>query len=365
MALGTSDQFFLNAVQHFDAERHLFQKNIELISPNESEIHLLDWDSRQRREDMEVSKIELEKAKINIELNEAKIKRAKEILEEGQLAKTSRKTQIELLSELSQPVEHDITYCFNDSYPASRETSAASKSKFNNPEEVKKMVSRRYRTGEIVKLESQLTDMNQQIAKNCGALLLRIAELKSEISKKEENNFEDVKQDYAQAAEMIEELEKVDFQCFRTVRETLQLRLRLMISQREEIEENENLAKDKNYFDKKEAEARRQLVEDTTTGKKRLDKELANTTKEYQRQLDELDHQAEQLKRAQKSVQDKMESGAVEHLHQRYDIVKGRYIKLKKRHALEMEGFNAEADILKNKIKKLQKQIAIADRNSI
>ena len=364
MALTDSDTFYLNAMQHFDEERHLFQKNIDLVSPSQSEIHLLDWDSRQRREDMEVAKVELHNAERNISLHESKIKQLKDSLWDNQSAKSSRKKQIELLSELSQPVQHDITYVFNDSYPLSKDSSAVTKGKYSNPDEVKKLITRRYRTGEIVKLETKLADLNKEVGKNTGALMLRIAELKSNLSKCESATYDNVKEDYKNAAKMIDELEKLDYQCYRTVRETLQLRLRIMIAQREEIEENESLLKDRTYFEKKEAEARQQLITDTNTAKKRLDNELKATTAEYQRQLEELDKSAEVLKKSRKNVQDTMDNGIVDKLRNRYKTVKGRYIKLKKRHALEMEGFQNEAKMLRDKIKSLQKQIAISDRIS-
>ena len=236
---GDPDAFFLTCVGHFDEERLLFQKYISSVTPDHAELHMLDWDSRQRREDIEVAKLELAKAQKDVTRNSDLITRAKQAMEESQQARAARKKQIELLSELSQPVEHDVTYVGKDRHPHSTSTTANT-NKFQDPEEIKKMVSRKYRTGEIVKLEQQLSEINSTIAKSTGALMLRIIELKATATKLERNNEGLIKRDYEEADALVAELEKLDSQSFSSVNEILTLRLNIMRSQREEVEETES-----------------------------------------------------------------------------------------------------------------------------
>jgi len=352
-----SETYYMNCVNHFDDERKLFQSNIEYVTPNASELHLLDWDSRQRREDIEMAKVELDAVVKEVDLHTRKFNSARERLEDGKTSRTSRQKQIQLLSELQQPVEHDVTFVYKDRYPESRSSSAGSGSKFADPAEVKKMISRRYRTGEIVKLENQLSELNQVIAKNTGALMLKTVELRSGSAKADLTQDDNIKGEYEKARNLIGELHKSDMNVFSTVSEILKLRLKIMIAQRREVEETERLHKDKEYFEKKELEARHSLIEDTNTAKKRLDKELDDTTKEFKKQLQELDKQGDELKRSntRKAMKKSKKAGEVQVLKERYKIVRGRYEKLRRRHALEMEGFNNEANILRTKIKSLQK----------
>lgn len=352
-----SDSYYMTCVNHFDDERKLFQKNIEFVTPNASELHLLDWDSRQRREDIEMAKVELDAVDQEVSLHSRRFTLARERLDDGKTNRTSRQKQIQLLSELQQPVEHDVTYCYNDRHPDSRSTSANVSSKFADPAEVKKMISRRYRTGEIVKLENQLTELNATIAKNTGALMLKVVELRSGSAKSDATNNDEVKGEYAMANQLITELHKTDLNCFSTVSEILKLRLKIMVAQRREVEETDRLHRDKEYFEEKEQEARRSLIVDTSTAKKRLDKELGETTKEFKRQLLDLDKQREELRKVgvknEKTKTAKKDETVV--LKERYTIVRKRYETLRRRHALEMEGFNNEASILRRKIKSLQK----------
>jgi coiled-coil domain-containing protein 77 len=352
------DTFYLNTINHFDDERRLFQQYIDSVTPNASELHQLDWDSRQRREDIESAKVEQEMVENELAKTDIKWKEAKVLLDDHKLERTSRQKQIDLLSQLSQPVEHDITYVYGDAFPHSTVSSASSSSKFADPAEVKKMVSRRYRTGEIVKLENQLTELNSVIAKNTGALMLRVSELRAATKRIDAGQHEAVKDDYDAAKSVIKDLENIDMNSFSTVKEILKLRLKIMSAQRIEVEENDRLHKDKEYFEQKELEARNQLINDTGVMKKRLDKELAETTKEYKRQLNDLDTQAEELKKVNKVEHKKNEkNNDIENLKIRHNIVKSRYNKLRRRHALEMEGYNNEVKILKKKIKNLYKQI--------
>ena len=159
------------------------------------------------------------------------------------------------------------------------------------------------------------------------------------------------------ANQLIAELHKSDLNCFSTVSEILKLRLKIMVAQRREVEETDRLHRDKEYFEEKEQEARRSLIVDTSTAKKRLDKELGETTKEFKRQLLDLDKQREELRKVgvknEKTKTAKKDETVV--LKERYAIVRKRYETLRRRHALEMEGFNNEASILRRKIKSLQK----------
>lgn len=352
------DAYYLKCVNNFDDERKLFQKNIEFVTPSQSELHLLDWDSRQRREDIEMAKVELDAVMSDVEKHARRFNFARERLEDGKESRTSRQQQIQLLSELQQPVEHDITYMYGDRFPESKSSSASIGSKYADPNEVKKMISRRYRTGEIVKLENQLTGLNNTIAKNTGALMLKVVELRSGSAKTDQAHHDELREDYEKARTLIDELFKLDMNCFGTVSEILKLRLKIMIAQRREVEENDRLHHDKQYFADKEREARESLLSDTTTAKKRLDRDLNDTTKEFKKQLLELDKQAEAIRKAtlrKKTNAQKKKANETTVLGERFKITKGRYEKLRRRHALEMEGFNNEARILRTKIKNLQK----------
>ena len=105
---------------------------------------------------------------------------------------------------------------------------------------------------------------------------------------------------------------------------------------------------------------RHQLLTDMNLMKKRLKAEAANSTKDFHAQYVSLDHLLVKLKKRNKALAEEMEKhdGSTEKLERLQEVAKQRYMKLKTRHALEMEGYHNEAKMLKDRLRKLEAEAA-------
>ena len=104
-----------------------------------------------------------------------------------------------------------------------------------------------------------------------------------------------------EASVLIDEVDKLDYQGYLAVAELLDLRLKIMKAQREEIEELAQLRADKEYFSHREKSMREQLISDMALMKKRLRAEATNSTKDFHDQLLSLDTLLLKLKKRRKS----------------------------------------------------------------
>jgi len=140
------------------------------------------------------------------------------------------------------------------------------------------------------------------------------------------------------------------------VAELLRLRLKIMSAQREEVEELERLHDDKIFFAQEEAQMREQLLSDMSLMKRRLRQEAAAAAKDFQSQHEALDEMLKKLKRREwvLSQDEKSASARYEQQAKLSVQAKERYERLRRRYALEMEGYQNELKMLKHKYAQLE-----------
>lgn len=113
------EDLYIDRIKSFDDERQKFNSYTNLIKTDQREHHILQWDSRQQTENSdsrgaEVKKLEDELRSILRQTDDAKLE-----LETASHSKVTNLSQIQLLSGLSQPVQHDTTYFFEDKFALS------------------------------------------------------------------------------------------------------------------------------------------------------------------------------------------------------------------------------------------------------
>jgi len=137
-----------------------------------------------------------------------------------------------------------------------------------------------------------------------------------------------------------------------------------MIAQRMEIEEIEQLHTDKEFFVSREFQMREQLMTDMSLMKRRLKSEANDSNKDFHSQHVHLDELLVKLKLREEKLRtmDKSEDGTQKKIEEMVQAAKERYDRLRRRTALEMEGYNNEENILRTKLKNLEKLISQSNR---
>ena len=160
---------------------------------------------------------------INVELDRKRFE-----LQDMKSNQVSRHKQIELLSELSQPVEHDFTYTFNDKYPSvssSRNvTGKVVKDAAQDHSQPKK-----FRNGEVILLEKNLAETTG----STESLIHKIIEI-STVSEEDlkvgnQELVVELESQRLKAGKLIATVNKCDRQSFASIAELLRLRLKIMV----------------------------------------------------------------------------------------------------------------------------------------
>lgn len=371
-----TDSFYRAKISSFENERRIFQEYIALITPSKGELHVLDWEYRQGIANAEAAVADRERVEIELK----RVRKETSIARDQILALTktsdARRLQIETLSELSQPVQKDTTYLVNDRFmlrsdpqaanppkqPNSAKGSATSGAGAPNPVKVKerepaaKLYGKSVRTGDIVQLENKVEEETRRVTALVHDLTTSLKEVNEGSARLDIAVTQALEVRRNEAAELVKEVDRLDYQGYLSVAELLKLRLKIMKAQREEVEELERLHDDKVFFAAKEAAMREQLVTDMNLMKRRLRAEAAAANKDFQSQHEQLDETLKKLKRKEwtLSQDQKKSSSKYENREQLMVQAKERYERLRRRNALEMEGYNNEAKFLKAKLQKLQ-----------
>ncbi len=281
------DNFYNDRVQRFDSERQIYQSYLKILEPKKQEIHHLVWQNKKLIEQSRLSRYEKDQINARTTQIQQEIVKVRQEIEEQTKAQVERREQIAKLKELTGPVEHDQTYIVKENFPmrrASNETKQTSpmmrtnrlssadaafnadalQDKRNRNKKGMTIAEREYskamkrpmwkilKTGDIVQLEGRLRD---ETVRSWSYL----QQLEKAIVSAEEDNHRLVVQyntvneeDMKNATELWEEVDKYEFQCYHAVAELLRLRFRIMVAQREEVEELERLQYDKALFIEKE-----------------------------------------------------------------------------------------------------------------
>ena len=312
---------------------------------------MLDWNNRQMHSDLKEAKEELDRAKRDLlRLNDELEHRTNE-LQEVKDSQVNRKKQIQLLSELSCPVEHDFTFVFNDRFKLAANA-------VNKPKE--SVEGKKFRNGEVIRLEQKLAETGKAVEHQIHKILENSTISDDELKQGYDELIEKVADARTNTESLITIVNKCDEQSFASVAELLRLRLKITIAQREETEEIVNLQKDKERFAVREQEVRQTIIEESRNTKKRLKAELDQTNKEFRKQLKEIDDRIAKAKSVEEKVE-KRHSEMATHsgnaMESHLLLSRKRYKELKRRHALEMEGYSQEAKFLRQRMKAIEKQI--------
>jgi hypothetical protein len=159
-----------------------------------------------------------------------------------------------------------------------------------------------------------------------------------------------------EAVEILKDLEKKEQQLFATIIELLNLRLRMMIAQREEVEDREILRAEMKEYQMKEASVLHDLNSLLDASKQQFDKDLSYQLNKYQRQLHK---STKKLSVLETFDQRKATEQKDMKLLLKLQASQTRYERLCERHDLELEGYASEAQALKNKLKYAQRAMKL------
>ena len=363
------DEFYKARMSAFAVERDIFKQYIQVISPNKGELHLLDWEYRAGLENAAAAMNAKESEASNLERAVKEITHKKHELKSLRMKQENRIAQIQRLSELSHPVERDTTYLVPDRFSQTEEmnlysgvlvANSQAVNKYNNDTQSKPGKSanliKTLRTTEIMQLESRLEEATRKLKSSKSELDMALKEVNLGSGSLDVIATQALEKSKEEASDLITEVDKLDYQGYLAVAELLHLRLKIMKAQREEIEELAQLRSDKEYFHHREKNMREQLISDMSLMKKRLRAEAANSTKDFHDQYINLEALQLKLKKRCATLEEEASKneGSSDHLKELAEHAKQRYLKLRTRHSLEMEGFHNEAKMLKAQLKKLE-----------
>ena len=357
-----SELLYADRARHFNEERRLFAQYIQSVSPDATTVHATAVLARSRVEmrrqwENEASSLAERESRLSAQFDEMTglIYRAK-------AAEDERVERLEFLSSLPElaEVEKDTTYYFRDlsqtrDLAQARRSSSTGKfpaTKLNKPA----ATSRRIQTGRETKLERDLLHEIKEVNEVRTAIgrLLESIEYKSvEYSSDFSRSVAGLK---AEAMRLISEAERIDQVSHGTVVELLSLRLKVMVLQREELEDAERLEGEAKYFTDKEADVHMQLNSEVSELNQKFEREVQERLRDYQRQLSSLAaHETQLLQKAEKIGGTEELPAEITALRRLEEEAKARYEKLRLRNRLEMEGFNNESLALRRRLAALEK----------
>jgi hypothetical protein len=356
------DEFYKGRLAGFGVEREIFKQYVTTIAPNKGELHLLDWEYRSGIENAAALVNHRENEASNLTRAQKEISHKSHELKANKARQENRIAQIQRLSELAHPVERDTTYIIPDRFAAHDTMNLYSGVLVTNTHAVNKtggknnLLIKTLRTSDIMQLENKLEEETRRLVAGRAELDMALKEVNMGTKALDAVVMHSLDTCRDEAAALVDEVDKLDVQGFLAVSELLHLRLRIMKAQREEIEELSQLRADKDYFCAKERQMREQLLTDMTLMKKRLKAEATNSTKEFQHQYTALDELLIKLRKRIHRLDEEVKThdGSTERLEQIVETAKSRYLKLKTRHALEMEGYHSEAKMLQERLRKLE-----------
>jgi len=264
------NQFYSQRVESFEKERVAFDHYLALIEPHKESTHQLLWYNRKLLEEVRVAQVEKELLEKKISQAKADINQLKKVHQEQSTLKQERLTRIKKLKELGRPVESDVTYLIPERFlnfkrhDQKRVTDTAATNKLgkvrggnNNSlggyDDDGTHYCKLTKTGDIIQLEHRIHDETMRISGGLQDLANQLKDIEDERYAETMKQTVSIKElEMKNAFTVSEEVAQFEFQCFHAISELLQLKYRIMIAQRQEVEELEQLAYDKQYFVQKE-----------------------------------------------------------------------------------------------------------------
>lgn len=248
-------------------------------------------------------------------------------------------------------IERDTTYYFRDSQH--RLEPSASKST-SRPTKASPLL-KRVQTGRETRLEKELT-LETRVVNDLKKAIHRCLDAVEARAQSHTEAFDaDTAQLRAAARGLVDEAMRVDLQSYHTVTELLSLRLKIMRIQREELEDSERLEREIEYYSARETAVHMQLNNEVTEMNRRCERDMADSMREYQAQLQALSAEEARLEQRAGAAAEE-QGGASEDLAQELAAAKTRYEKLRRRNQLEMEGFSAESTALRQRLLSIERQ---------
>lgn len=366
-----ANDFYAERIDQFDGERKLFDDYFKLTNPSKGEMHNLEWEALQEYENKNSTKGVLEQFDRQLLKNQRDVDDSKVELENLIEAQARRQYQIQKLSELPVPIESDIAYIVPDYHYQhsdirkpdekriqSKKSNILSKEKFStSTAKPSSHFSKIARSGEVMKLEVSLANETRRLSSIINKFIIETAEVESGMKTLASSTKKSLEDDRKEVSKVIEENDSLDFKCYLSISELLRLRLQIMIVQREEVEELERLQANKQAFEKNEQQTRFQLTSDIEMMNARLEAELVASANEFESQMHSLDIQIDVAKHEEKTYVDEgsIVKGKITRLQN--DLLKeqARVDKLRRRHLLEMEGYQTEAKNLRKRLAQVSK----------
>jgi hypothetical protein len=355
-----SELLYSERISHFNEERRLVAQYLKSVTPDAATIHATVLHARNHSDIERIANEELailrEKESRLTTLFEQKT----ELIYKSKSAEDERLERISFLSELPplMEIEKDTTYYYHDRSQQRRPTSGGSKDKSDASKAAKPIALKRVTSGKEAKLEADLqremreaNELKTSINKYLDSIEGRSVQYTSSFSKS-------VASLKAEAERLLAEAERIDMVSYTTVVELLSLRLKVMVIQREELEDSERLEKEIKYYSDKETSLHMQLNNEVTELNRKFDKEIQDNLREYQQQLSALSLQeVKLLQKTSGATTGDSSSAEVAALEREEAAAKARYEKLRLRNQLEMEGFNTESLALRKRLLAIERQL--------
>lgn len=363
------DDFYAERVASFDRERHLFDQYIRLVKPEHNEAHDLEWESRNLQEEARLAKQAVASVEQKLKIIQQEVITTTREMRELEAGQVLRKEQIERLVLLARPVGKDTTYIYRDLFPKNHASdftgarspgkgkAATSKSIAEEQQEEANSLFRTIKTGEVVKLEQRIHDETLRCTSYLRDLQMALQQAELERLTTAQQQAILREDDVNTATNCWKEVDRNEFQGFFSVSELLRLRYRILVAQRQEIEELERLQHDKEAFVRKEEDAKTHLLEEMNSLQRATQRELSECHRSFEQQLADLDCRIMHWKDKEQrllSLKEKTQSRERK-LHDKLALAKERYFSLKRRNALEMEGYRNQLQQLRLAVKALEK----------
>ena len=256
-AVVNAQDFFIERVKNFEEERRIFSEYLSLIVANKRDRHDLEWRNRKLKDQESAAKIMCSKLDTELASVQQDIMKIRSDIHSMKNAKENRIQQIARLSTLCQPVQHDTTYLIDEKFNTKpkqlRNKNEYDPLRNNNPYKLP-------RSQEAVKLEGLLSIETARTSSYLQDLQDTVLNAEGDRHRFLVGTMNDISEHYQEARVLLEEEDKYGIQCFLAVSELLRLRLRIMVAQREEVEELSRLQADRQYFATKEEKNREQVI---------------------------------------------------------------------------------------------------------
>jgi hypothetical protein len=232
------------------------------------------------------------------------IARKMRALHDAKVAQRVRQAQIVRLSSLSRPVDNDTTYLVSDRGGISlslqlADGASAVAAAGADPDLFQKTYIKIPRSGELTRLESQLSQSFSNVSRSCKQLAEKLAEFKEPAV----SAFVAHSPAYRVAADLLAKLEKLDLQNFHLVREYLKLRLDVMVAQRQNVQSQETLRQCRDAYRSSEYDLNEKLSSGVEAMKQKFDKDLTEATRQLDAQVEAVSEKLAALKAARQKVQ--------------------------------------------------------------